>query len=395
MAHHLTLTRRDMISRAAFALAAVGATPRRVKALDALVAAHAPAPRATHAVDAVDEFAAARMQRFGFPALSLAIVRGGRTIAERAYGVASIEHGVSATTATVFQIASVTKLVTGIAAMTLVQDGRFTPETAITSLLPEAPAAWSGIQVGHLLSHTSGLPSGAGRNPRFREEEARRRERDAFTDPGKLDKFSAAEVLGYLAELPVQASPGAKWSYNQPGFQLLGMIVERVSGSTYADYLARRLFGPLGMAATQFGDSRVVVPHRTQGAYTRQFGPLQNWLWPYNTIDYPGAGLNTTPGDMARLFGALQRGDLLSEASMRRMWTEPVLATGKPAGYALGWNVDAIDGRRTVGHEGGGCAWVTHLPGEQLTAIVLSNLAGSKADDTADQLAKLALTLPA
>jgi len=128
------------------------------------------------------------------------------------------------------------------------------------------------------------------------------------------------------------------------------------------------------------GDSRVVVPRRRQVAYTRQFGPLQNWLWPYSTSDYPAAGLNMSALDVAKFFRALTTGQLLREATIESMWARVQLESGERAKYAQGWTVGEIAGRKAVGHEGGGCAWVSHVPSVGVTVIVLSNLAGSRAD---------------
>jgi CubicO group peptidase (beta-lactamase class C family) len=115
-------------------------------------------------------------------------------------------------------------------------------------------------------------------------------------------------------------------------------------------------------------------------AYTRQYGPLQNWLWPYSTWDYPAAALNMSALDLAKFFTALTTGKLLRQATIESMWAQVQLESGKKINYAQGWTVGEIAGRKTVGHEGGGCAWVSHVPSASLTVIVLTNLAGSGAD---------------
>jgi D-alanyl-D-alanine carboxypeptidase len=216
-------------------------------------------------------------------------------------------------------------------------------------------------------------------NPRYAAEERLRRDGGRFADAEKLDYFTARERVGYLAELPLRSAPGAQWSYNQPGYILLGAIIERVTGQPFAAFMRSRLFEPLGMRSARYGDSRVVIARRRQVAYTRQYGPFQNWLWPYATSDYPAAGLNMRAADAARLFSALDRG-LLRPATCARMWDEVATDDGKRSGYALGWTVNDLRGRKVVGHEGGGCAWISHAPSERLTVVVLSNLAGSGAD---------------
>jgi D-alanyl-D-alanine carboxypeptidase len=343
---------------------------------------HAPASAldTDHGPDVIDAFVAEQMARYRIPGLSLSIVTKGEFSSARSYGLNDLEFGVKATNQTVYQIASVTKIVTSVAVMMLAEDNKLSLDARVTELLPEVPQSWSNIQVHHLLSHTSGLPSNAKSNPRYLAEERLRRERERFIDAEKLDYFTAAEQLSYLSELPLQFAAGTKFSYNQPGYMLLGMIVEHLSGEPFPAFVRHRLFSPLAMSSAQFGDSRVVIANRRQVAYTRQYGPRQNWLWPYSTTDYPAAGLNITAVDMAKLFIAINTGKLLQESTLERMWTPTQLESGKTIKYALGWTVGEIAGRKTVGHEGGGCAWVSHLPSIGFTVIVFSNLAGSGAE---------------
>jgi len=330
--------------------------------------------------DEIDAFSTEQMDRYQIPGLSLAVVRRGELIAARSYGFNDIELRIKADNQTVYQIASVTKIFTSVGIMMLVEDNKLSLDSRVIELLPNLPESWSNIRVRHLLNHTSGLPSHLESNPRYQADERLRRQRERFVDAEKLDHFTAAERLSYLIELPLQFQPGKKWAYNQPGYLLLGILVEHLTGQPFSAFMRQRLFSKLGMDSAQFGDSRVVVPHRRQVAYTRQYGPLQNWLWPYSTSDYPAAGLNMSAPDAAKSFLALTTGRLLREATIESMWAQVQLESGERVKYAQGWTVGEIAGRKTVGHEGGGCAWVSHVPAEGLTVIVLSNLAGSGAD---------------
>jgi CubicO group peptidase (beta-lactamase class C family) len=366
------VSRREWLitSAAAVALSAC-ARPQEIVAIS---------PKRTVSGDALDAFASQAMEKYQIPGLSLAVVRHGRLESQRSYGLNDLEFGLKATENTVYQLASVTKNFTSVAMGLLVDDGVVSLDASISEFLPNLPKSWSGIRVHHLLEHTSGLPSGTGGNARFGTEEVARRTHDRFVDEAKLDYFTAPERLQFLSELPLTSEPGAKWSYNQPGYMLLGMIIERVTKRSFEIFMRDRLFAPLSMHSARFGDSRVVVPGRRQVAYTRQFGPLQNWLWPYSTTDYPAAGLNATAEDVAQLFIALTGGQLVSAATLDRLWQQPLLASGSRPAYALGWTVGELRGRKIVGHEGGGCAWIAHVPSEHVTAIVLCNLAGSGAD---------------
>jgi len=296
---------------------------------------------------------------------------------------------VPARVSTVYQLASVSKIFAGVAAMLLVDDGGLSLDAGILEYLPALPKAWSAIRVHHLLEHTSGLPRGVSEWPAFRDEQQRRKEANAFVDEARLDYFTADEQLRYLAEQPLLFPAGERFSYSYSSYLLLGVLLERVSGRSYAELLRRRVFEPLGMGSCVFGDSRVVVPDRTACAYTRQLGGvLQNWAWSYSTAGYPAAGLNASAGDVARLLSALDAGRVLETKSRERMWTRAALNDGSASDYGLGWSISSREGRTAVGHEGGGCCWVTHVPAERLSVVALSNMAGARADDTADEIAR-------
>ncbi|HXB55922.1 MAG TPA: serine hydrolase domain-containing protein [Vicinamibacteria bacterium] len=348
------------------------------------------APRvasSTSPEDDADRYVAGQMEKYGIPGMSVAVVKQGTVVKNRGYGRASLEFDLPADGESVYQIASVTKIFAGLATMLLVEDRKLNLHTPVTAFFPESSPAWRQIRVHHLLEHTSGLPPPSA-NLRMRQEKEKRR--DHFVDADQLDTFTAAEIMAFASELPLEFEPGTKWAYNQTGYLIVGAIVKALSGKPFHAFLDERVFAALGMGATHFGDSRVLVPRRPATAYSRQSGRLRNWIWPYSTTDYPAAGLNTSTADLSRLFLALHAG-LLSKSSCERMWTSATLAEGKTAPYGLGWTIQDLAGHKAVGHEGGGCCWVTHLPSEGLTAIALSNLAGARADETANDLVRLYL----
>jgi CubicO group peptidase (beta-lactamase class C family) len=375
-------SRRSLLARGG--AAAAGVLAARGKGLAAS------APPAVTALDpALDGWVEQHRARYGIPGLSVVVVRDGAIIHSRGYGAASLEFDLPSTPDSVYQLASVTKVFAAVATMRLVDRGKVDLEAPVTALLPGAPAAWAQVRVHHLLDHTSGLPAHAGANPRYLEELEKRKRRDAFADADALDYFTPQERLQYLAELPLAFEPGTQHAYNQTGFILLGMLIERLGGSPFPALVAQEIFRPLGMATACFGDSRVVVRGRPAGAYSRQHGnQLQNWLWPYAPSDYPAAGLNASAVDVAKFFQALDGDSLLSQQSRTRMWQPAALRDGQVVRYGLGWSVYELSGMRAVGHEGGGCCWVVHMPSQRLSVIALSNLAGARADETADEIAK-------
>ena len=344
--------------------------------------------------DKVDDYVQAEMQRRHIPALSLAVTQNGKIVKQKAYGLANVELNVAATPETVYQIASTTKTFTASAILKLVEEGKLSLDDSVTKWLPEVPAGWSGVTVRHCLSHTSGLP-------------------DIVLDPCTLDLVADTreEAIKKLAGMPAPNQPGATWSYNQTGYVLLGMILEKVSGMKFEEFLEQRFFRPLGMTATRFGDYKEIVPGRAS-LYTRleSCGPEGPKLFPdkiqsaqpayvYNPDMHTGAGINTTAGDLAKWNLALDEAKVLKRETLDQMWSAAKLADGNvfrfggTTGYAHGWVVDDRPGHKSVGHSGGGSTAYWRFLDDKLNVIVLTNLQGSDPDSLAQGVA--ALDVPA
>jgi len=335
-------------------------------------------PHPLFAQDPVDRYIQQQMARYRIPGLSLAVVRHGSVIKLKAYGRASVEFDVPVTPESVFQTYSVTKILAGVAVLKLVEDGKVLLETSVTEVIQTLPPAWSGITIRHLLAHTSGLPE-VSDNPRFA----------ALSDEQK-GAVTTEQMLTFAAEAPLRARPGEKAAYHRFGYTLLGVLVERIAQQPFADFLRERVLTPLGMASTRFGDVETVIEQRAT-AYNRSAGDLRVWQYTFG-FGNPGAGLNSSAADLARLMSSLDGTRLLTRESLATMWRPVALNDGTPQGYALGWTTGVRDGRRVVGHEGGGAAWVTHFPDDRLSVVILSNLNGARADAMQYEIAKMYLT---
>src|SRR5919106_1171799 len=180
------------------------------------------------ALDSVDRYLRAELERQRIPGLSVAILRGDSVLLARGYGLANLEHRVPATDSTVYQSGSVGKQFTAAAVVTLAREGKLGLDDSIRRFFPEGPAAWHRITVRHLLTHTSGIPDYTDSTMDYRRD------------------YTEAELVELAAGLPLQFRPGATWSYSNTGYALLGFIVRRVTGRVYGDYLRGRIFQPLG-----------------------------------------------------------------------------------------------------------------------------------------------------
>jgi CubicO group peptidase (beta-lactamase class C family) len=328
---------------------------------------------------AVDRYVQQQMSKYCIPGLALAVVKNGEVVKLRGYGLASVEFDIPADTRTVFQIYSTSKVFAGVAVMKLVEDGKLTLDTAVTDVIDGLPPAWSAIRVRHLLSHTSGLP-GWRENPR-----------SAGLSEEKKQTLSGEEQIRLVAELPLKFAPGEKFAYHQSGYTLLAMIVAQRAGKPFWKFVEERVFAPLGMTDTRWGDTEVVIARRPATAYNRQSGELRNWVYLFGRDGTPASGLNASIADLSRFLIALDSTAMLRRESLEALWTPARLNDGTKVEYGLGWSLDEHRGRQVAGHEGGGAAWIAHLPTERLSIAVLCNLNGARADEIQYGIADLYL----
>lgn len=323
-----------------------------------LVVCFAAATTTTARADRTDDLVRDLMRRRHVPGLALAVVRGGRVVKARGYGLASVEFGAPATPETVFEIGSVTKQFTATAVMMLVEEGKLALDDPVAKHLPNTPEAWRGVTVRHLLTHTSGLRNYTGL-PGFELTE----------------RLSRDDFVKLIAQHPLAFSPGDSWSYGNTNYNLLGFIIEAASGKPYWQFVSERIFRPLGMNATANRDPRFVVRARATG-YEWDRGELVGRDYDLTDVFSAGAILSTVL-DLAKWDAALYTERLLKRASLEQMWTPVRLNSGETRPYGLGWNVEPFRGRERLRHNGqtaGFAANITRYPSDRLTFIVLSNL---------------------
>lgn len=344
------------------------------------------------AADETDDYITAEMRKRNIPALALGVLRDGKIIKEQAYGQANVELSVPATTGTAFPLASITKTFTATAIMALVEDGKVSLDDSARKFIPGLSPLWAGVIVRHLLSHTSGLPDVA-----------------LDDDLGTYVSETREGALKKLAAMPLTSRPGTKWEYNETNYVLLAMIIERLSGLTYEQYMAGRFFQPLGMVATTFGDTRELIPHRAsiythyqtrEGKSAPSSAKLWNYQYVYPAYAYAGAGLNTSLADLIKWDSALSAGRVLKPATLEQMWTAAKLKNGRvfrfkgsTVGWGNGWMVDDAPHHRAVFHTGGDASAYARFLDDKLSVIILTNCQGVEPDAILQGVA--ALYLPA
>jgi CubicO group peptidase (beta-lactamase class C family) len=375
---------RVLLLAAPLALAAGASAPASLRAQPAATpvarrSSDGAAERAALATR-LDSVTAAWLAEGTSPGVSVAVVRGRDTLLLKGYGVADRASSTPVTPATVFRIGSVTKQFTAALVMQLVEQRKVALDDSIAAHLAGLPAAWRGVTVRQLLNHTSGIPSYTDLGPSWRARWA-----EDMT-PDTLAALTAAQ--------PMTFAPGAGWKYNNTGYVLLGMLVERKLGKPYAAAVAERIARPLGLASTGYCPPALPAAGHASG-YARQGGAFVDAPKLSMTQPYAAGSLCSTPADLARWNAALATGRVVSPASWALMTTPTGAAAAQ--GYGFGIGSGAFAGHRRVSHSGGVHGFVSqnaYYPDDSLSVAVLTNANGADPAALLADLSRVALGIP-
>jgi CubicO group peptidase (beta-lactamase class C family) len=270
---------------------------------------------------------------------------------------------VPATDSTVYQSGSLGKQFTAALVLQLADSGRLSLDDPIRRWLPEGPSRWDSVTVRHLLTHTSGIPDYT----------------DSVVDLHR--EYTEGHLVQVAAGLPPIFAPGARWSYSNTGYVLLGAIIRRVTGRFYGDLLRERVFTPLGMRTARIISEADLVPNRSDG-YRLEGDSVKHQEWVSPSLNTTADGsLYLTVHDLARWAMALDQGRGLSAADRAKAWTPVRLNDGGSFPYGFGWMLDPVRGRPSIAHTG---AWqgfktsIARYPDARLTVIVLANSAEAR-----------------
>jgi CubicO group peptidase (beta-lactamase class C family) len=376
-------------------MAGVSTAPRRLVALLGLVTA----PSLASSVAAADDGPPRRADASRAltvveglvgrdePGLALLVRRGGKTVLARGWGLRDLRGRAVVDARTSFRLASMTKPFTAAAVMLLVRDGKLGYDTPLTDVFPSFPAYGRGITIRHLLTHTSGLPD---------YEELMAEAVKAGAPPWTAERqIRDEEVLGLLRGARAgRFAPGTSWAYSNSGYVLLGLVVARVSGQPFGDFLAKRVFRPLGMERTlAYEAGKNEVPARAFG-HERDGSSFRESDRSPTSATLGDGGVYSSLDDLAKWDEALRTSALLSPGAMRPA-LDPVtlpdgalprwpagepggdrLAPGERVAYGFGWFLDPWKGRRREWHHGetvGFRTVVERFPDDRLTVVVLAN----------------------
>lgn len=308
---------------------------------------------------------------------SVLVAKGDQILLTKEIGDAAIEYGIPITPATKFRIGSITKQFTAMAVMQLVEAGKIDLEGKITNYLPDYPPAnGEKITIHHLLTHSSGIPSYTGMT-------------EIMKHRGSMEE-APEDFIKNFWEKELEFEPGSKFKYNNSGYYLLGMIIEKVSDMPYDEYVRQNIFEPLGMTNSGYEHYRDVIPNLAEGYaavgdYPEKCGNI--------VTDMAGAAgaLYATTEDLLKWHRALLDQKLISKSGYEKIFTPQI------KNYGYGWTVEEHFGKTVYSHSGGIDGFRSMgilLPEEKFSVIVLSNLESANSTRIAQDLAKMHLGEP-
>lgn len=321
----------------------------------------------------IDDFLIALVEQDLFSGTIL-VASGGKVLISKGYGMADLENEVPNTPQTKFRLGSITKQFTAMAILQLQQEGKLNVQDPICKYMTnDCPEAWESITIQHLLSHTSGIHN--------------------FTDtPGypnfKKQSVKPYQIISQFRDLPVDFMPGEKWSYSNSGYIILGYIIEKVSGQSYAIFLQKHIFEPLQMADTAYANNLMVIKHRAAG-YSSKY---TNADYIDMSVPYAAGGVISTVEDLFRWDQALYTDELIPQALRDEMFTPFVPVPDTNLGYGYGWFIGKQLDHVLISHGGnieGFCAKIDRYPSEKVTIIVLSNRENTAVDVITSKIAQM------
>jgi CubicO group peptidase (beta-lactamase class C family) len=330
----------------------------------------APAPQAERYADpgifaerlrGFEEFVKKQMETDKIPGLSIGFIKDG-FIWAKGFGYADLENKIPATAQSVYRLASVTKPMTAMAVLRLVEQGKINLDAEIQTYVPEYPKQKWPVTVRQLLAHLGGGQSGSGLG---------------------AERKTTKQVVEAISKRAIENEPGKEFLYTTSGYNLLGAAIENVSGQSFNDYLRQHIWAPLDMTETRMDNPRDIISNRVRG-YELVEGRVKNAEFVDVSTRFGGGGTHGTILDLLRMARGLDQGKALSKASVDVMYT-PVASSGgrfwnyTSGGwdYGLGWFIAPINGRFAVHHDGGQKGTTTALwrmPSEKFAIAFACNL---------------------
>jgi CubicO group peptidase (beta-lactamase class C family) len=310
------------------------------------------------------------------------VVKEGKIIYRKAFGFANLELGVKMKPENVFRIGSITKQFTASAIMQLVEQGKIKLDDDITKYIKDYPTHGYTITIENLLTHTSGIKSYTGMKK--------------WTPEVRKQKFTPLEMIDFFKSEAMDFAPGEKFKYDNSGYFLLGYIIEKASGQTYAEYIKDHIFKPLGMNHSYYGGNSPIIKNRVAG-YNKVEDNYVNDEFLSMTQPYAAGSLLSTVDDLSTWYAAVMSDKVITKASREKAQTAFTLNDGSHTDYGFGWTIGNINGSPMISHNGGINGFLSasnYLPKEKVFVAILSNCMCHYPGDVATKIAAIAIGKP-
>lgn len=320
-----------------------------------------------------------------YPGVSVLVDRGGESIYSAAFGETDMENGLAASVDSAYPIGSITKSFTALAALQLVAAGQLDLEAPVNQYLDDFTGSAKDVLVRQLLTHTSGIPNYTS-IPSVR-------------DQLKRQKITRDQMVGFFADLPLQFEPGTRFSYTNSGYYLLGLIIEKLSGQTYYQYLQENVWNPLAMSRTFSGDDEQIIPGRVRGYEYGKDGFVNASPW-YYLVPFSAGSIISTVSDLVRYRHGVFTSDAIDSKVRELVQKQVPMKDGSPNPYTLGALIRSdFHGHKKYSHSGeiyGFFSDHAYYPGDDLTIAILTNHKGASPTPVAMErkIARVVLGLP-
>ncbi|UCE20925.1 MAG: serine hydrolase [Candidatus Aminicenantes bacterium] len=298
------------------------------------------------------------LERLKIPSLSIAFYKGD-FLWKKGFGYADMEHKIPAKPDTLYRLASISKPITAIGILKLMEDGKLDLDDEVQKYVPYFPRKRWPVTIRHLLGHLSGISH-------YRN----------YDEEGHFKThFTTEQSIGVFKDWELEAEPGTKYIYTTYGFNLLGAVIEGASGKPYAEYMRENVWKPLEMNSTRMDIADTIILNRARG-YRRIVGDVKNCEFVDISSRFAGGGMLSTAVDLVNLSRSLDENKVLSKETQKMMYTSMVTNDGRVTEYGMGWGVDFIQGFWNVSHSGGQAGTSTYLlrfPGEKFAVAVTCN----------------------
>ena len=292
------------------------------------------------------------------PGVAFAVIKEGEVLLAKGFGVANLETNAPVTIKSMFQTGSLGKQFTSAGIMALVEDGLIDLDGSVTKYISEAPIAWRPITIRHLLTHSSGIP-------------------DYTSEQFDYSKnYTEEDLVKMASELELEFAAGKRWNYSNTGYVMLGVVMSRITGMPYWDFLRKRIFNPAGMSTIRINTESDIVPHRARGYLPTNKGwQHAGYVAPMTNTTADGSMLLNLE-DMIAWNGVVANRRILSEKSWDLILKPMKLNSGQSYPYGFGWFIDEVGGQIVHQHGGtwqGFTSQFYRFTGDNLVVILLTN----------------------